>query len=55
MGLQIKKVRNKERKGIVINTFTDNGDLKKMWAGKRLEGGKKGRKEQLKTSELISE
>lgn len=46
MGLQIKKIRNKDRKGIVMNTFIDNGDLKRCEQEKDLR--KKGRKEQLK-------
>lgn len=46
MGLQIKKVRNKDRNGIVMNTFIDNGDLKRCDQEKDFR--KKGRKEQLK-------
>lgn len=43
-GIQVK---NKYRRGIVMNTFIDNGDLKNYEQEKGLRE-KKGRKEQFK-------
>lgn len=45
-GMQIKKVKNKDRRGIVMNTFINNGDLKNYEQKEDLR--KKGRKEPFK-------